>query len=108
MILNQARIHKYTHTNHQLSALNIKYYNFDSSFNITEFYSKKLHVDAEVIHSMIQGQYLALKCRPQKRSTPTGSPSTGPTIESRALTDKHPQYHRKREKNYMYIVRSTR
>jgi hypothetical protein len=36
MILNKARIHKYTHTNHELSALNIKYYNFGSCFDTTE------------------------------------------------------------------------
>jgi hypothetical protein len=41
MILDEARIHKYTHINHKLNALNIKYYNFDSSFNITEFCSRK-------------------------------------------------------------------
>jgi hypothetical protein len=39
----------------QLSAMNIKYYNFGSSFNTIEFYSEKLHVDAEAMHLMIQG-----------------------------------------------------
>jgi hypothetical protein len=29
-------------------------------------------VDAEANHSMIQGQHLALRCHPQKRSMPTG------------------------------------
>jgi hypothetical protein len=37
-ILDEARIHKYTHTNHKLSALNIKYYKFGSNF-ATEFCS---------------------------------------------------------------------
>jgi hypothetical protein len=32
MILAEVRIHKYTHTNHKLNTLNIKYYNF--SFKI--------------------------------------------------------------------------
>jgi hypothetical protein len=52
-ILDEARIHKYTHTNHKLSALDIKYYNFDSSFDTTEFYSGKVYVKAEAIQSMI-------------------------------------------------------
>jgi hypothetical protein len=47
MILDEARILKYTHINHKLSNLNIKYYNFYSSFDTTEFCSGKLHVDAE-------------------------------------------------------------
>jgi hypothetical protein len=59
-ILDEARIHKYTHVNHKLNNLNIKYYNFGSSFDTTEFYSRKLHVDAEAKHSMIQGQHLTL------------------------------------------------
>jgi hypothetical protein len=46
-ILDEARIHKYTYTNYQLSALNIKYYNFGSSFDTTEFYNENIHVDAE-------------------------------------------------------------
>jgi hypothetical protein len=37
--LDEARIHKYTHRNHKLNALNIEYYNFDSSFYTTEFCS---------------------------------------------------------------------
>jgi hypothetical protein len=53
MILDEARIHKYTYINHKLSALNIKLYHFGSSFDTTEFYSRKLYVDAEAIHSMI-------------------------------------------------------
>jgi hypothetical protein len=39
MILDEARIHKYTYTNHELSFLNIKYYNFGSNFNTIEFCS---------------------------------------------------------------------
>jgi hypothetical protein len=33
-ILNEVRIHKYTHINHKVSALNIKYYKFDLNFDI--------------------------------------------------------------------------
>jgi hypothetical protein len=55
MILDETRMHKYTHTNHKLNDLNIKYYNFDSSFDITGFAVKNVHIDAEAKHSMIQG-----------------------------------------------------
>jgi hypothetical protein len=64
MILDEARIHKYTHTNYKISAMNIKYYNFGSSFDTIEFCSRKLHVDTKMIHSTIQGQHLALKWCP--------------------------------------------
>jgi hypothetical protein len=53
----------------------MNYYNFGSSFDTTKFAAKNVHVDAEAIHSMIQGQHLALRCHPQKWSMPTGSPS---------------------------------
>jgi hypothetical protein len=89
MIIDEERIHNYTHTNQELSALNIKYYKFGSSFDTTEFYSGKLHVDTEAIHSTLQGQHLVLRCRPQKRSMPMRSPSTrsnrpkpGPPIDN--------------------------
>jgi hypothetical protein len=64
MIFDEAGIHKYTHTNHELNALNIKYYNFGSSFDTTKFCSRNVQVDAEAIHPMIQEQHLALRCRP--------------------------------------------
>jgi hypothetical protein len=32
-ILDETRIHKYTHTNHKLSAINIKYYKFSLNFD---------------------------------------------------------------------------
>jgi hypothetical protein len=32
-ILDATRIHRYTHTNHKLSAPNIKYYKFGSNFD---------------------------------------------------------------------------
>jgi hypothetical protein len=108
-ILGEERIHKYTHTNHKLSDLNIKYYKFSSSFNTTEFCSRKVNVDAEVIHSMIEGQLLSLRCHPHKRSTPRGSPSTGYNRpKSRSPTGSRPQHHQKGEKNYLYTVRSIR
>jgi hypothetical protein len=53
MILDEARIHKYTHANHTLSALNIKYYSFSSSCDTIEFCGEKLHVDAEATHLTI-------------------------------------------------------
>jgi hypothetical protein len=91
-----------TSTNIKLSTLNIKYYNFGSSFDTIEFCSGNVHIDAEVIHSMIQGQHLALRCHPHKWSMRMGSPSTGPTVESRPLTGNHPRHDWKREKNYMH------
>jgi hypothetical protein len=108
MILDEIRIHKYTHTNYKLSVLNIKYYNFCSSFNTIEFYSGKLYVDAEAIHSTIQGKHLALRCRPQKLSMPMVLLVRGPTVKPEPLTGNRPQHHRKGEENYMYTVRSTR
>jgi hypothetical protein len=85
--------------------MNIKYYNFCSSFDTIEFCSGKFHVDAEVIHSMLQGQHLALRCRPQKRSTSMGSPSVGPTVESGPPTGNRYRHHQKGEKSYLHIVR---
>jgi hypothetical protein len=38
----------------------MNYYNFGSSFDTAKFAAENVHVDAEVIHSMIQGQHLAL------------------------------------------------
>jgi hypothetical protein len=43
MILDEARIHRYTHINYKLSAMNIKYYNFDSSFDRTEFCGENIY-----------------------------------------------------------------
>jgi hypothetical protein len=37
MILGEARIHKYTHTNNKLSILNIKYYKLSSNFDTWSF-----------------------------------------------------------------------
>jgi hypothetical protein len=107
-ILDKARIHKYTYTNHVLSALNIKYYNFSSNLDTSEFLSGNIHLDAKAIHSMIQGQHFALRCCPQKRSMPTGSPSMRPTIESGPLTDNRPQHHRKGEKHYLHTFATTK
>jgi hypothetical protein len=60
---------------------------------------------AEVIHSMIQGQYLTLRCRSQKRPTPAGDPSTGSNPrESGPLTGTNPRCHRKGEKSYLHTV----
>jgi hypothetical protein len=59
-------------------------------------------VDAEAKHSTIQEQHLALRCRPQNRSTPTGFPSTGPIVKSGPLTGNRPRHHRKGEKNYLH------
>jgi hypothetical protein len=69
MILDEARIHDYTHTNHKLNVLNIKYYDFGSNFDIIEFAVKNVHVNTAAKHSTIQGQHLTIRCRPQKRST---------------------------------------
>jgi hypothetical protein len=60
MILGEARIHKYTHTNHELSALDIKILPIEFKFRYIEFCSGIVNVDTEVIHLMIQGQHLAL------------------------------------------------
>jgi hypothetical protein len=37
---------------------------------------------------------------PQKRSTPTGSPSMSPIVESEPLIGNRPRRHQKGEKNY--------
>jgi hypothetical protein len=56
--------------------------------------------------SMIQGQHLALRCRPHKWSTPMVSPSMGSNYqESGPPTGSHPRHHRKGEENYLYTVR---
>jgi hypothetical protein len=65
MILGKARIHKYTHTNHELSALDIKILPIEFKFRYIEFCSGIVNVDTEVIHLMIQGQHLALWYHPQ-------------------------------------------
>jgi hypothetical protein len=77
----------------------MKYYNFGSCFDTTEFCSGKVHIDVEAIHSMIKGQHLTLRCHRQKWSTPMGSPTMGPTIEFGPLTGNLPWHHRKGEKN---------
>jgi hypothetical protein len=41
-----------------------KYYNIYSNFDTTKFRSDKVYIDAEAIHSMIQGQHLILRYRP--------------------------------------------
>jgi hypothetical protein len=41
MIFDEARIHKYTHTNHKLSAPKLKYYKVGLNFDTTEFCSGK-------------------------------------------------------------------
>jgi hypothetical protein len=89
-ILDEARLHKYTHTNHKLNTLNIKYYNFGSSFDTTEFCSEKLHVDAEAIHSTIQGQHLAPKMPPSKVVNAYRVSQYGSTIESKPHTGSCP------------------
>jgi hypothetical protein len=99
---------KSIHTNHKLNALSIKYYNFCSSFDITEFLQRKLHVDTEAIHSMIQEKHLVLRCHHQKRSMSTGSPITW---SNRWVWTSHwnrPRHHQKIEKNYVHIIRSIR
>jgi hypothetical protein len=80
----------------------MKYYKFSSSFDTTEFSSGTVNVDVKAKHLMIQMQHLALRCHRQKRSTPTGSTSTGPTIESGLLTGNHTRHHRKGEENYLH------
>jgi hypothetical protein len=47
--LQDTDIHKYTHKNHKLSALNIKYYKFWFKFRCNIVLQWKLHVDAEAI-----------------------------------------------------------
>jgi hypothetical protein len=102
-ILDKVRIHKYTHINHKLSMLNLKYYNFGSNFDT------KINIDVEVIYSMMQGHHIALWYRPQKRSMPTRSTSTGfNRPASGPPTGNHPQHHRKGVKNYLHTVRSIR
>jgi hypothetical protein len=53
MILDKEKIYKYIHINYKLSALNIKYYNFDSIFDTTKFGSGNVHINVKVIHSTI-------------------------------------------------------
>jgi hypothetical protein len=107
-ILGEAISHKYTHAYHNLSAMNIKYYKFGSSFVHQSFAVEKVHIDAKAIQSMIEGQHHTLRCHPQKRSTSTGSSSTGPTVESGPLAGNRRWHHRKGDKNYLDIVRSIR
>jgi hypothetical protein len=58
---------------------------------------------------MIQGQHLALRCCPQKRPIPMGSPSTrSNSQESGPPTDSHPQCHQKGEENYLDTVKSNK
>jgi hypothetical protein len=47
------RIHKYIHTNHELSVLNIKILQFELKFRYIEFCSGIINIDVEAIHSMI-------------------------------------------------------
>jgi hypothetical protein len=99
-ILAEARIHKYTYTNHKLNALNIKYYNFDSKFDSIEFCSEK---SIRRCGSESLDDTRATPCStvpPSEAVNAYRSPSTGPTVESGPLTGNRPRHHGKGEKNY--------
>jgi hypothetical protein len=64
-ILGEVRIHKYIHTNHELSVLNIKILELKFKFRYIEFCREIINVDVEAIHSTIHMRHLALRCRPQ-------------------------------------------
>jgi hypothetical protein len=84
--------------------MDLNYYKFGSNSVIIEF-TANINVEAEAIHSIIQGQHLALRCRPQKRSMPTVSPSTGSNHwEFGPPTGNSPRHRRKGEKNYLSTV----
>jgi hypothetical protein len=109
MILNEARIHKYTCTNHELSVLNIKILQFEFKFRYIEFCSGIINVDAEAVQLMIHRRHLALRRRPQQQSTPMAPPSMGPSRPaSGPPTSSRPQRHRKEEMNYQHILKSIR
>jgi hypothetical protein len=62
-------------------------------------------MDAEVNHSMVQGQHLTLRCHPQQRSMPMAPPSiVGTRQESGPPTDRYPRLPQKGERNYLHIV----
>jgi hypothetical protein len=93
MILAEARLHKYTHTNYKLNVLNIKYYNFYSRFDTTEFYSRNgtRGYRSESLDDTRATPYPMVP--PQKRSMHMQSPSTGPTVESGPLTRNRHRHH---------------
>jgi hypothetical protein len=79
--------------------MNLNYYKFGSNSDTTEF-TANINVEVEAIHSMIQGQHLALRCCTHKWSMPTVSPRTGSNRwEFGPPTSNHPRHCRKGEKN---------
>jgi hypothetical protein len=82
--------------------LNIKYYNFDSSFDTIEFGSRKVtrRCGSDILNNTRTN--IALRCCNQKQTTPTRSPKTGPTVEFGPLTGNRPRHHQKGEKNYLH------
>jgi hypothetical protein len=65
--------------------MNIKYYNFGSSFDTTEFCSRNINVDAEAIYSMIQEKHLTLRCTLRSDQHLRVLPVCGSTVESGPL-----------------------
>jgi hypothetical protein len=74
-IFNEARIHKYTHANHELSVLNMKILQFEFKFRYIEFCSGIINVDAEAIHLTIHRWHLALSSSQRLRCLPVQGPA---------------------------------
>jgi hypothetical protein len=90
MVLHEARIHKYTHTNYKLSPLNIKYYNFGSSFDTIEFCSGRITCTCR---SDTLDDTMATPCPKMPTSEAVNAyrvSQYGPTAESGPLTNSHP------------------
>jgi hypothetical protein len=77
MILDEVTIHKYIHITHKLSDLYIKYYNFGSRFNTTEFCSERITHRCEN-DTLNDTRTISYSKRPSSEAVNAyGSPNTG-------------------------------
>jgi hypothetical protein len=106
-ILDEARIHKYTHINHKLNTLNIKYYKFSSSFDTQSFAAEITHrCRSDTLDDTIAAH--CPKMPPSEMVNAYGLLVWDLTVESGPLTGSRPRHQQKEEKNYLHTVRSTK
>jgi hypothetical protein len=105
-ILSEARIHKYMHTSHNNSVLNMKLLQFKGSNSIHQSSCSGIINDKrKLILSTIHGRHHALRRRPQQQSTPMAPPNMGPNRqEFRPPTGSRPRYHQKGERSYLHTI----
>jgi hypothetical protein len=100
------RIHKYIHTSHNNSVLNIKLLQFKVSNSIHQSSCSGIINDKQkLILSMKHGRHYALRRRPRQQSTPMLPPNTEHNHqESEPPTGSRSRHHRKGQRSYLYTI----